>query len=55
MSAHGWFAGLMTGTVLDGEIDIALIRTDGRVITDLGPSGAFCLPGKPPKPACQSP
>ena len=44
MSAHGWFAGLMTGTVLDGEIDIALIRTDGRVITDLGPSGALTYP-----------
>ena len=39
MSQPRWFAGLMTGTVLDGEIDVALIRTDGHEITEFGPSG----------------
>ena len=34
-----WFAGLMTGTVLDGKIDIALLRTDGRSIDGFGPYG----------------
>ncbi len=34
--AARWFAGLMTGTVLDGRIDIALLRTDGR---SFGPYG----------------
>lgn len=32
-----WHAGLMTGTVLDGEIDAALIRTDGRSVEEFGP------------------
>ena len=31
-----WAIGLMTGTVLDGMIDIAAIRTDGREIAELG-------------------
>ena len=31
-----WSVGLMTGTVLDGNIDIALLRTDGEAITELG-------------------
>ena len=32
-----WSVGLMTGTVLDGNIDIALVRTDGETIAELGP------------------
>lgn len=32
-----WAIGLMTGTVLDGNIDIAMIRTDGERIEDFGP------------------
>ena len=44
MSAPRWFAGLMTGTVLDGEIDIAMIRTDGRAVSEFGPSGALAYP-----------
>ena len=39
MMAARWFAGLMTGTVLDGRIDIALLRTDGRSICEFGPYG----------------
>lgn len=31
-----WAAGLMTGTVLDGNIDVALLRTDGETISDFG-------------------
>ncbi|MFI4995959.1 MAG: anhydro-N-acetylmuramic acid kinase, partial [Hyphomicrobiales bacterium] len=31
-----WAMGLMTGTVLDGNIDIALIRTDGEEVKELG-------------------
>jgi len=31
-----WAVGLMTGTVLDGNIDIALIRTDGETVAELG-------------------
>ena len=31
-----WAVGLMTGTVLDGNIDVALIRTDGEGIEDFG-------------------
>ena len=31
-----WFAGLMTGTVLDGQIDIALLRTDGQQVAEFG-------------------
>ncbi|WP_273505742.1 anhydro-N-acetylmuramic acid kinase [Fulvimarina manganoxydans] len=33
----GWAIGLMTGTVLDGNIDIAMIRTDGEMVAELGP------------------
>ncbi len=29
--------GLMTGTVLDGNIDLTLIRTDGEEVRDFGP------------------
>lgn len=32
-----WTIGLMTGTVLDGNIDIAMIRTDGETIDRFGP------------------
>lgn len=31
-----WAIGLMTGTVLDGNIDVALLRTDGERVTDFG-------------------
>ncbi|WP_273689827.1 anhydro-N-acetylmuramic acid kinase [Ketogulonicigenium vulgare] len=31
-----WSVGLMTGTVLDGNIDVALLRTDGETITEFG-------------------
>ncbi len=31
-----WAVGLMTGTVLDGNIDVALIKTDGERIDDFG-------------------
>ncbi|PXA98116.1 anhydro-N-acetylmuramic acid kinase [Nostoc sp. 3335mG] len=32
-----WTVGLMTGTVLDGNIDIAMLRTDGETIAEFGP------------------
>lgn len=32
-----WTIGLMTGTVLDGNVDIAALETDGRAITAFGP------------------
>lgn len=32
-----WTVGLMTGTVLDGNIDIALLRTDGERVEEFGP------------------
>jgi anhydro-N-acetylmuramic acid kinase len=32
-----WTIGLMTGTVLDGNIDIAMVRTDGQTIAEFGP------------------
>ncbi len=32
-----WSVGLMTGTVLDGNIDVALIKTDGESIYEFGP------------------
>lgn len=32
-----WTAGLMTGTVLDGNIDVALLRTDGETVAEFGP------------------
>jgi anhydro-N-acetylmuramic acid kinase len=38
MTRPGWFAGLMTGTVLDGQIDIAFLRTDGDSIMEFGPA-----------------
>ena len=35
-----WAVGLMTGTVLDGNIDVALIKTDGETIESFG---TYCL------------
>ena len=35
-----WAVGLMTGTVLDGNIDVALIKTDG---VDVFEFGDYCL------------
>ncbi|MDO1585323.1 anhydro-N-acetylmuramic acid kinase [Rhizobium oryzicola] len=32
-----WTVGLMTGTVLDGNIDVALLKTDGERIVEFGP------------------
>ena len=32
-----WSVGLMTGTVLDGNIDVAIIKTDGESIFEFGP------------------
>lgn len=32
----GWAIGLMTGTVLDGNIDVALIKTNGEQIEEFG-------------------
>jgi anhydro-N-acetylmuramic acid kinase len=37
MTTPAWTLGLMTGTALDGFIDAALIRTDGREVSELGP------------------
>lgn len=31
-----WSVGLMTGTVLDGNIDVALLRTDGQAVVEFG-------------------
>lgn len=32
-----WSVGLMTGTVLDGYVDVALLKTDGQKIVEFGP------------------
>ncbi|HBF32262.1 anhydro-N-acetylmuramic acid kinase [Rhizobium sp.] len=37
MSNPVWAVGLMTGTVLDGNIDVALLKTDGERIVEFGP------------------
>lgn len=37
MRQSAWAIGLMTGTVLDGNIDVALIRTDGVGVEEFGP------------------
>ena len=42
----GWALGLMTGTVLDGMIDIALLRTDGESVTEFGPWTLAAYPGE---------
>ncbi len=44
MTALGWYAGLMTGTVLDGQIDIAFLRTDGETIAEFGPATMLPYP-----------
>ncbi|GAA0605980.1 anhydro-N-acetylmuramic acid kinase [Paenochrobactrum glaciei] len=31
-----WAVGLMTGTVLDGNVDVALLKTDGETVTEFG-------------------
>ena len=31
-----WAVGLMTGTVLDGNIDVALLKTDGETVETFG-------------------
>ncbi|WP_025091180.1 anhydro-N-acetylmuramic acid kinase [Brucella intermedia] len=31
-----WAVGLMTGTVLDGNIDVALLKTEGETVTEFG-------------------
>jgi anhydro-N-acetylmuramic acid kinase len=41
-----WAVGLMTGTVLDGNIDVALIRTDGITLDRFGP---YTLAPYPPE------
>ena len=40
-----WAVGLMTGTVLDGNIDVAMLRTDGERIEEFGP---YALAPYPP-------
>ena len=32
-----WAVGLMTGTVLDGNIDVAMLKTDGERVEEFGP------------------
>lgn len=39
-----WSVGLMTGTVLDGHIDVALIRTDGERVAEFGPYELVAYP-----------
>lgn len=36
-----WCVGLMTGTVLDGNIDVALLQTDGETIGAFGPYALY--------------
>lgn len=33
-----WSVGLMTGTVLDGHIDVAMLKTDGEQVLEFGPA-----------------
>ena len=33
-----WAVGLMTGTVLDGNIDVAMLKTDGETVETFGPN-----------------
>lgn len=40
-----WSVGLMTGTVLDGNVDCALIRSDGETVTEFGPWRLVPYPG----------
>ena len=41
-----WSVGLMTGTVLDGMIDVAAIRTDGKTLEAYGAWGDKVMYGK---------
>lgn len=41
-----WAVGLMTGTVLDGNIDVALIKTDGERVAEFGPYALVPYPAK---------
>ena len=41
-----WAVGLMTGTVLDGNIDVALLKTDGETVETFG---AYTLHPYPPE------
>lgn len=36
MTTPIWAIGLMTGTVLDGNVDIALLRSDGETVSEFG-------------------
>ncbi|SDU28627.1 anhydro-N-acetylmuramic acid kinase [Stappia sp. ES.058] len=40
-----WSIGLMTGTVLDGNIDIAALRSDGETVAEFGPWRLAPYPG----------
>ncbi|MCH9690950.1 MAG: anhydro-N-acetylmuramic acid kinase [Gammaproteobacteria bacterium] len=44
MTKPVWAVGLMTGTVLDGMIDIAIIKSDGEAIQEFGPWGLVPYP-----------
>ncbi|KZL21230.1 Anhydro-N-acetylmuramic acid kinase [Pseudovibrio axinellae] len=44
--AAQWCIGLMTGTVMDGNVDIAMIKTDGETIEEFGP---YTLASYPPQ------
>ncbi len=44
--AAQWCIGLMTGTVMDGNVDIALLKTDGETIEEFGP---YTLASYPPE------
>ena len=39
-----WAIGLMTGTAVDGMIDLALLRSDGEAITEFGPHALLPYP-----------
>ena len=43
-----WALGLMTGTVLDGNVDIALLRTDGETVAEFGPWALWPYPPELP-------
>ncbi|WP_200962238.1 anhydro-N-acetylmuramic acid kinase, partial [Pseudovibrio sp. POLY-S9] len=44
--AAQWCIGLMTGTVMDGNVDIAMLKTDGQTIEEFGP---YTLASYPPE------
>ncbi len=44
--ASQWCIGLMTGTVMDGNVDIAMLKTDGNTIDEFGP---YTLASYPPE------